>query len=331
MTVLSLLGAGLLDLLLGDPYRLPHPVRWIGRLIGGIEKILYPKIRSDRREFVAGFILCILVVVTCGGSVFFVLVSLHKWSPVAVVIGEILLGFYCISARSLVQEADKVRKHLAAKDLSAARHALSMIVGRDTENLDEEGIVRATVETVAENIVDGIVSPIFFLAVGGPVMAIAFKSVSTMDSMIGYRNDRYRSFGTCAARLDDVLNFVPARLAAFFLVPCAAFILRYDWQQSIRIVSRDRLKHDSPNSAHGEAAVAGALGLRLGGESFYRGVRSEKPYLGDRECSFHPDTVIRVNRIAVVVALLALLLCTTIIALQAGLNIKGIEHLFIKC
>jgi adenosylcobinamide-phosphate synthase len=322
VTAVSLLSAGLLDLLIGDPYRLPHPVRWIGRLIGGLEKILYPKIRSNRSEFLTGCILCILVVVICGGSVFVVFTLLHKWPSVAVFIGEMLLGFYCISARSLVNEADNVRKHLAAQDLSAARNALSMIVGRDTENLDEEGVVRATVETVAENIVDGVVSPIFFLALGGPVAAIGFKAVSTMDSMIGYRNDRYRCFGACAARLDDVLNFVPARLAAFFLVPCAAFILRYDWKKSIRIVSRDRLKHDSPNSAHGEAAVAGALGLRLGGESFYRGVRSEKPYLGDRGHSFHHDTIIQVNRIAVAVTLL---LFTAIIAIPAVLNIRGMS------
>ena len=330
MTAVSLLSAGLLDLLLGDPHRLPHPVRWIGRLINGLEKVLYPENRSDRSEFCAGCIVCMLVVFLCGGSVYLVFLSLQKWSPIAGLIGETIIGCYCISARSLVQEADKVRRFLAVQDLSSARKALSMIVGRDTENLDEDGIVRATVETVAENIVDGIVSPVFYLALGGPVAAMAFKAVSTMDSMIGYRNERYRRFGTCAARLDDALNFVPARVAAFLLIPCAAFILRYDWKKSIRIVRRDRLKHESPNSAHGEAAVAGALGLRLGGEAFYRGIRSEKPYLGDRDGLFHPDAVIRVNRIAVVVTLLVLLLFSAITALPAGLNIQALPVLLFQ-
>ena len=306
MTALVLLSAGFCDLLLGDPRGLPHPVRWIGRLTATLEKALYPINRSDRGEFLAGCIVCAAVIAVCGGAAFIVPASLRKWSPVAGFIGETITVFYCLSARSLVQEADKVRNRLAARDLPAARNAVAMIVGRDTGNLDERGIVRATVETVAENIVDGIVAPVFWFAVGGPVAAVVFKAVSTMDSMIGYKSERYRRFGTAAARLDDVLNFIPARLTAFFFIPGAALLLRYNWQQSLRIVKRDRRKHDSPNSAHGEAAVAGALGVQLGGEAFYRGVPSCKPLLGNRQNLVQIGDITRACRIAAMVTLLVL-------------------------
>jgi adenosylcobinamide-phosphate synthase len=196
---------------------------------------------------------------------------------------QAIIAFYCLSARSLIDAAISVRKHLDTNDLPGAREALSMIVGRDTANLDESGIVCATVETVAENITDGIISPLFYLVIGGPVAAIAFKAVSTMDSMIGYKNERYQRFGTCAARMDDILNFIPARITAFLLIPLAAFITGKNWKNAFQTAKRDRLKHESPNSAHGEAAMAGALGIRLGGGAFYGGVFSSRPYLGDGE------------------------------------------------
>jgi adenosylcobinamide-phosphate synthase len=250
-------------------------------------------------------VLCALVVATAAGTGFLLVESARLLSPYAVFAVEAIIGFYCLSARSLASEANQVRKHLSQGDLAAARHAVSMIVGRDTANMNEHEIARATVETVAENITDGIVSPLFYLAIGGPVAALAFKAVSTMDSMIGYRNDRYRHFGTCAARLDDILNFIPARLTGFIIIPLIAAVTGNNLPKSLGAVYRDRKKHPSPNSAHGEAAVAGALDIELGGEATYNGRISRKPRLneGGRQPAVHDiaDTV----TIAYVTALLS--------------------------
>ncbi len=281
MTAIALIGVTVLDLLFGDPFCLPHPVRWIGALVSWLESILYPNIRSNRKEYLHGFLLCILVIFICSGFCGIIIYFAYMTSPTIGVIAGITTGFYCLSGRSLADEAMNVYKNLQNGNIYASRQALSMIVGRDTVNMNEKQIICATIETVAENITDGIVSPLFYLALGGPVAAIAFKAVSTMDSMIGYKNDRYRYFGTLAARLDDVLNFIPARLTGFVLIPLSSLLLRKRWQDSIRIVFRDRLKHDSPNSAHGEAAMAGALGIQLGGGAFYNGVFESRPLLGD--------------------------------------------------
>jgi adenosylcobinamide-phosphate synthase len=251
MTPLSFLLAVLLDFMLGDPRWLPHPVRWMGSLIAGLERCLFPVRRAARKEFCMGSLLCVSVLIVCAGTCGLTLFFAQKVSIVAVIAVETILGFYCISARSLVEEAMKVHKMLKYQDMAEARAALSMIVGRDTESLMEKDIICATVETVAENITDGIVSPLFYLALGGPVVAVAFKAVSTMDSMIGHKNDRYRHFGTFAAWLDDMLNFIPARITGFILIPLASLLLRHDWKISMRITDRDRLKHESPNSAHG--------------------------------------------------------------------------------
>jgi adenosylcobinamide-phosphate synthase len=283
MTFFVLLCASATDLLLGDPRWLPHPVRWIGQLIMVTERLLYPKRRGRGREFIAGCLVCLSVIAVCAGSAYLILYICKIVSPLLFFLVQAIIAFYCLSARSLIDAAISVRKHLDTNDLPGAREALSMIVGRDTVNLDESGIVCVTVETVAENITDGIISPLFYLAIGGPVAAIAFKAVSTMDSMIGYKNERYQRFGTCAARMDDILNFIPARITAFLLIPLAAFITGKNWKNAFQTAKRDRLKHESPNSAHGEAAMAGALGIRLGGGAFYGGVFSSRPYLGDGE------------------------------------------------
>ncbi|HAJ78233.1 MAG TPA: cobalamin biosynthesis protein CobD, partial [Fibrobacteres bacterium] len=183
-----------------------------------------------------------------------------------------------------------------------------------------QGIIRATIETVAENITDGIVSPLFYLAIGGPVAALVFKAVSTMDSMIGYNNDRYRNFGTCAARLDDALNFIPARLTGFFLVPVSAMILGFDGRRSFQIIIRDRLKHESPNSAHGEAAVAGALGIQLGGSARYGGIESCKPFLGDSTRSIEPADIQKATYILYGVTALTIVTCVCFLVTVAELS-----------
>lgn len=277
MSPFNLVVVAATDLLLGDPRWLPHPVRWIGFAVHRIENILYPKIKKNSTELLAGTVLCLAVIAfTVVGGLLVLWVSRLISSFVSSVV-VVLIGFYCVSARSLAQEANIVRKHLKAGNIKEARTALSMIVGRDTANLNNTGIARATVETVGENIVDGIVSPLFYLAIGGPIAALVFKAVSTMDSMVGYRNERYCFFGTCSARLDDILNFVPARLGGFLLIPLGAIFIGMNPFPGIRCVFRDRRKHPSPNSAYGEAAVAGLLGIELGGEATYNGTLSCKP------------------------------------------------------
>jgi len=317
MNPAAMLIAAAFDLILGDPRWLPHPVRWIGSLIAWLEEMLYPAKRSARAEFVRGMILCCCVVCATVAAAALFLTLCRRLSPVVAMAGEVIVGFYCLSARSLVHEATIVRKHLEAGDVPEARAALSMIVGRDTACLEEKDIVRATIETVAENITDGIVSPLLYLAVGGPLAAVAFKAVSTMDSMIGYKDDRYRRFGTFAARLDDALNFIPARISGFALIPLAAFVCRLDWKNAVRIVARDRLKHESPNAAHGEAALAGALSIRLGGGAWYEGEWCGRPYLGDDRRAVEVRDIGRAGRIALVTACV-----TVVLACAAAAGIR---------
>ena len=279
MPLSNLPAAVVLDLLLGDPYRLPHPVRWIGRLIALLEQVLYPKRRSRKKELAAGGFCAATVVFVTGCVTLGVIYGGKMISPPVFFIFGTVLSYYCISAKSLVKAAGKVYQQLKNGDPAGARHEVGMIVGRDTGTLNEHEIARATVETVSESIVDGIVSPLFYLTIGGPVTAMVFKAVSTMDSMIGHRNERYRYFGTVAARLDDLMNFIPARLTAFLFIPVVALLTGRDPLRTVRTVLRDRLNHPSPNSAHGESAVAGMLGVCLGGPATYQGVVSEKPLL----------------------------------------------------
>jgi adenosylcobinamide-phosphate synthase len=277
MTLVSLAAAVCADMLIGDPRWLPHPVRWIGSLIQRLETLIYPKEHIVKSGSTRGMVLCLTVIAITASVGLAVMWLSLLISPVSYSIAAAVIGFYCMSARSLAREAVIVRMCLSKGEIKEARKALSLIVGRDTEHLSETDIARATVETVGENIVDGIISPMFYLALGGPIAALVFKAVSTMDSMIGYRNERYRSFGTCAARLDDALNFVPARLGGFLLIPLGAALVGMNPFPGIHCVFRDRLKHPSPNSAHGESAVAGIVGVELGGKATYNGTVSCKP------------------------------------------------------
>ena len=308
-----LLGA-LLDLVLGDPHWAPHPVRAIGALIGSQEKILrklFPK--TPRGELLAGGVLVLLVLGMSTGVAVAVL-TLGYWLHPLLGMGlETLLCYQCLAARALRDESMAVCRALEAGDLPGARRAVSMIVGRDTEALDEAGVARAAVETVAENASDGVIAPLLYLALGGGALGIFYKAVNTMDSMVGYKNDRYLYFGRCAARLDDVMNYLPARLAGVLLC-LAAPLAGLDGRGAWRIFLRDRRKHKSPNSAHTEAAAAGALGLRLAGPSVYFGELVEKPFIGDGGRGVEPEDIRRVNRLmfagagaAVVMSALALI------------------------
>jgi adenosylcobinamide-phosphate synthase len=274
---LIILLALLLDLILGDPRWLPHPVIMIGRLITILDSAL-------RRPWLdlqlAGIMLLLIVVGSSAGVTWLLLKGMHHLHPLFGLLGAVVIAATCLAARSLHVESDRVATALAVGDLQNARKYLSWIVGRDTAQLDEAEIWRATVETVAENTADGVIAPLFWLTLGGPVAAIAFKAVSTLDSMVGYRNQRYLQFGCASAHMDDLLNFIPARLTALLIIS-AASVSGHSASGALRIFLRDRHKHPSPNSAHPEAAAAGALGVQLGGAASYGGIVSHKQLLGD--------------------------------------------------
>jgi adenosylcobinamide-phosphate synthase len=286
----------LLDLLLGDSYTFPHPVRFIGKYIELLEKFL----RKFKSERISGIFLTIIVVLTSFVLTYYI-------SSVSVVI-EIILIYTIFAARSLAEEAKAVYQYLDADNLKAARKHIAFLVSRDTKNMQERDIIRAAVETVSENIVDGIISPMFYVLIGGAPLGMAYKAASTLDSMVGYKNDKYIRFGWASARLDDVLNYIPARITAFALIPAAAFICRLDVKNCMRVMLRDRLNHSSPNSAHSESAVAGALGVQLGGTTSYFGKLVDKPTIGDPLRKLEKEDILRSIRIMYATAIIGLVL-----------------------
>lgn len=293
-----------IDLLLGDPRWLYHPVQAIGALISHLE----PPLRRafPQRLRLAGAVLVIAVVAITGIVTGGLLFLLHRLHPVAGFVGETIVCWLILATKSLRTESMKVVKALETGTLDDGRKAVSMIVGRDTEHLSEEEVLKAAVETVAENASDGILAPLLFAAVFGPVGGMCYKAVNTMDSMVGYKNDRYLDFGRAAAKVDDVLNFLPARISGFLM--CLAAYCGFDGKNAFRIFFRDRKNHASPNSAHTEAACAGALGLQLGGTHDYFGKPVVKPTIGDDLRPVRRGDVAAANRLALLTAILALLL-----------------------
>lgn len=277
--------AFLLDLLLGDPRWFPHPVVLIGRLISFLEGLFRRFALGRTAELFVGTLLAALVPTIAFSAVWGIV-----WFAGGINIwfgwfAAVFLGYTTIAASSLYGESRKVAELVSSGDLEGARKALSYLVGRDTQDLDEKEIIRALVETVAENTSDGVIAPLFYLAIGGPPLAMAYKAINTLDSMVGYKNERYFYLGRASARLDDIVNYIPARLTALLIV-LAAFILRKDWKGSWAIMQRDSRNHPSPNSGYPEAAVAGAIGRRLGGLSYYGGIGSNKPFIGDEGGQF---------------------------------------------
>ena len=266
-----------LDLIVGDPKNLPHPVRLMGRWINFSEK-WFRKTRFSEKK--AGSLMTLLLVpgtwLVCTAAV----MAAHSVHPVCAFALHAVLIFYALSVKSLRKEALAVYAALRDDNLPSARKRLSMIVGRDVTPLDQAGVVRAAVETVAENLVDGVIAPLFYAVLGGGPMAMAYKMVNTLDSMIGYKNKRYREFGWFAARIDDAVNFLPARISAV-VISLAALIMRRPVFRTIKTLLRDGSKHLSPNAGIPEAAFAGAIGIRLGGPNFYDGRLVEKPYIGE--------------------------------------------------
>lgn len=276
--------AMLLDMAVGDPRTRWHPVVLIGQVISFWEARLYPKQSRPVRTVFDGACCVLLVFLTVAivGGVFLYGAALAGYY-VYIAASAVLL-YITITPDSLARDGKEIAGLLMTGDLAKARQKLSWIVGRDTDRLDESEISRATIETVAENITDGILSPLFYFALGGPLGALLYRTANTMDSMLGYRNDRYLYFGRVAARLDDVLNYIPARITAVLLL-AGAWILRYDVRHAWQIMRRDADKHPSPNGGYAEATVAGALGIRLGGNNYYGGVPEFRAYMGDAKQS----------------------------------------------
>jgi len=269
-----------LDLVLGDPRWLPHPVVLVGKGISRCEDLLRRGFRSATGLRWAGLVLAVVILGLSYGGVWMLLWAAGAASPYLGFGASVYVLYVSIAAHDLARAGLEIYRLLRRGDLPEARQKLSWIVGRDTGHLDEAEIVRATVETVAENIVDGVISPLFYFLIGGPPLAFAYRAVNTMDSMVGYRNDRYRDFGMVAARLDDVANYIPARLAGLLLM-AALLVTGRPVGRAVKTVWRDASRHPSPNSGIPEAAVAGGLGIRLGGCNSYGGVSSLRAYMGE--------------------------------------------------
>lgn len=299
----QILAAFALDLLLGDPRWLPHPVKLIGRLAAALEAPLRRSIPNARG---AGVVAVAIVLGVTGVAAFSLIRCAAALHPLAGDIVSVLLLYTAFAARDLASHANAVYRALSNNNLAEARQRVGMIVGRDTARLDEHEVVRATVESVAESLVDGVTAPLFFAVLGGPVGAILYKAVNTLDSTFGYKNERYVQFGWASARLDDVANFLPARLTAP-LVAVAAALLGHSPLPSLRIWLRDGSKHASPNAGLSEAAVAGALGVQLGGTNYYGGEPSEHPRMGDPLRPLERRDIPRANALMLATAALALL------------------------
>ena len=278
LSVLPLAIGFVLDMILGDPYSLPHPIRLIGRLIAALEKAM--RKRFPEKERLGGTLTAVIVLLLSTGAPLGILIAcfnVNVWLGAAV---EGIFCYYLLAAKCLKKESMKVYRAIEEKDVEKARQAVSMIVGRDTESLDDIGITKADVETVAENTSDGVIAPLIYMAIGGGVLGCVYKAINTMDSMVGYKNDRYINFGRFAAKLDDIANYIPSRISAYLMI-FASKIMGYNSRNAYRIFKRDSRNHASPNSAQTESVVAGALEIQLAGDAYYFGKLYKKPFIGD--------------------------------------------------
>lgn len=306
MAVWAVLGGFVLDALFGDPVWLPHPVVYMGKAISKLEKFLRPRLpKTPQGELLGGAIVAFCLPV---GT--FLLTGLVCWGAARLhpLLGLAVQMFWCgqaLAARGLVQESTNVYKELKKPDLPGARKAVSRIVGRDTAELTAEGVTKAAVETVAENASDGVIAPLLYMLIGGAPLALTYKAINTMDSMLGYKNEKYLYFGRVPAKLDDVANYLPSRLAALLWVAAAAFT-HNDAKGAWKIWRRDRRRHASPNSAQTESACAGALGVQLAGPAYYFGQYYPKLTIGDALRPIEPEDILRANRMMYVASSFAL-------------------------
>ncbi|QRG70468.1 adenosylcobinamide-phosphate synthase CbiB [Brevibacillus choshinensis] len=307
-----ILGAAyLIDRVVGEPRGLTHPVVIIGWWITRLERVIRTLIKREEHLKIAGLLFPLLIV---SGS--YLAVWLIVWAAARVhpLLGWVLSAWLIsttIATKGLADAGLEIARHLAVGDFTQARRSLSMVVGRDTERLDESDICRGAVETVAENIVDAIVSPLIYAAIGGAPLAMAYRAANTLDSMVGYKNEKYQNLGWASARFDDVLNYIPARLTALLLV-IASKLAQLDYQQCWAMIRRDAHLHPSPNSGLPEAGVAGALGVQLGGLNFYQGVPSDRARMGDAHRPLRSGDIQSTVRLMYLVSLLCLIVCMAI-------------------
>ena len=306
MTVWAVVGGFVLDALFGDPAWLPHPVVYMGKAISALEQRLRARLpKTPQGELLGGAIVAFCLPV---GTLLFTGAVCRGAARLHPLLGLAVQMFWCaqaLAARGLVQESTNVYKELVKPDLPAARRAVSRIVGRDTAALTAEGVTKAAVETVAENASDGVIAPLFYMLLGGAPLALTYKAINTMDSMLGYKNEKYLYFGRVPAKLDDAANYLPSRLAALLWVAAAAFT-RNDAKGAWKIWRRDRRRHASPNSAQTESACAGALGVQLAGPAYYFGQYYPKLTIGDALRPIEPEDILRANRMMYVASSFAL-------------------------
>ena len=308
MNLLSIYTGYALDLIIGDPYSFPHPVRYIGKLISIVEKQIRKITSSDKGLKIAGFFLWFIVVVTTFAITTLIL-QLFKFNKVIYFIVNTILIYTTLATKCLKDESVKIYKVLKTGDLEKSRIQLSYIVGRDTTNLNEKEIVRATVETVAENTVDGIIAPLFYGFIGGAPLAMAYKAVNTLDSTVGYKNDKYYYLGFASAKIDDIANYIPARLGVI-LLPLGSLFTGFNFKDALKIGIRDRKNHKSPNCAFSEGAVAGALGIQLGGTNVYFGKEVYKPTIGDKTREIEIEDIVRTNKIMYSSSIISIIIFT---------------------
>ncbi len=323
MMTLAACGIGfILDILFGDPHWVYHPVRMIGAWIGFLEKQARKVCgKNPKKLLLAGKIICILVLLVSVGIPWLILYGAGHIHPGLRLALESFWCYQLLAAKSLKKESHKVYSALQKGDLEEARKAVSMIVGRDTENLDKNGIIKAAVETVAENTSDGVTAPLLFMMIGGASFGFFYKAVNTMDSMLGYKDEKYLFLGRAAAKLDDYLNYIPARLSALLMI-CAAWLMGLDGKKAWQIYRRDGRNHSSPNSAQTESVCAGALGVQLAGDAYYFGILYKKKYIGDSWRPVEPEDIVRAGRLMYGTAILTFLLFGAI-RLFAAANIVG--------
>lgn len=308
MNLLSIYTGYALDLIIGDPYSFPHPVRYIGKLISIVEKQIRKITSSDKGLKIAGFFLWFIVVGATFGITTLVL-QLFKFNKLAYFIVNTILIYTTLATKCLKDESVKIYKVLKTGDLEKSRIQLSYIVGRDTTNLNEKEIVRATVETVAENTVDGIIAPLFYGFIGGAPLAMAYKAVNTLDSTVGYKNDKYYYLGFASAKIDDIANYIPARLGVI-LLSLGSLFTGFNFKDALKIGIRDRKNHKSPNCAFSEGAVAGALGIQLGGTNVYFGKEVYKPTIGDKTREIEIEDIVRTNKIMYSSSIISIIIFT---------------------
>ena len=321
--IIAFIAGFVLDLLIGDPHFIPHPVRLIGSLISFLDKRLNSDVKYNSSEneanltkYKRGVLLAFTVIFVTFAVSVIILVAAYSINLYAGVIAEAVMTWQILATKCLRVESMRVYDALSTDGVDAGRRAVSMIVGRDTSVLDEAGVTRAAVETIAENTSDGVIAPMLYTAIGGPVLGFVYKAVNTMDSMLGYKNDKYMYFGRFAARLDDVVNFIPARISAYLMIG-AAFIggRQFDEKNAYRIFKRDRFNHASPNSAQTESVCAGALRVQLAGDAVYFGRLVKKKYIGDRLREIEFEDIKRANRLMYITAFLCELLSVAVMSL----------------